>query len=170
VLMTNAPEWGLRAGYRLTSHFGLEASWSHADTRLEAIDPPTGAPTGPTTPVAVDSVELDGLFGFGGPKVRGYVGLGGGAQRIRPNVPTLDSAGVTTRFAANIAIGVFYFFAPRLALRVDGRYRWRISNGRIGAVEGNGTFDCEPEPIGCKPFATDIYSTGELTGGLAVRF
>ena len=51
-----------------------------------------------------------------------------------------------------------------VALRVDGRYRWRVADERVG------TFGCEPEPIGCKPFTTDLFSTGEVTGGVTFRF
>jgi hypothetical protein len=54
------------------------------------------APT--SAPVDVDSWELDGLFGFGGRTVRGYVGLGAGVQNILPSIPSLDASGVTFRF------------------------------------------------------------------------
>jgi hypothetical protein len=56
--------------------------------------------------------------------------------------------------AANIAIGGLYYVTPRVAFRVDGRYRWRAGDERVGAV------GCEPEPIGCKPYTTDLFSTG----------
>ena len=164
VLMATSPLFGLRAGYYLTRVFGLEASWSRAGTKLLPYDPVTGAADGTPTPVTVDSWELDGLFSFGGRTVRGYVGLGGGVQSIRPSVPSLDASRATTRFAANIALGGLYFVTPQIALRVDGRYRWRVADERVG------TFGCEPEPIGCKPFTTDLFSTGEVTGGVTFRF
>ncbi|HQR67009.1 MAG TPA: DUF3943 domain-containing protein [Thermoanaerobaculia bacterium] len=164
VLMATAPVYGLRAGYNLTRVLGLEASWSHAATKLLPKDPVTGAPAGAATSAAVDSWELDGLFGFGGRAVRGYVGIGAGAQEIRPNVSNLDPPGTTTRFAANIAIGGLFFVTPNVAFRADGRYRWRVADERVG------TFGCEPPPVGCKPFTTDLFSSGELTGGVTFRF
>jgi hypothetical protein len=164
VLMATSPLFGLRAAYNVTRVFGLEVSWSRTNTKLLPYDPATGAENGAPTLVTVDSWELDGLFGFGGRTVRGYVGLGGGVQSIRPSVPSLDASGATTRFAANIALGGLYFVTPSIALRVDGRYRWRVADERVG------TFGCEPEPIGCKPFTTDLFSTGEVTGGVTFRF
>ncbi len=164
VLMTNAPVYGLRAGYGLTRVFSLEASWSHAAPELQPKDPVTGASAGEATPATVNSYELDGLFGFGGEKVRGYVGLGAGVQNVQPPIASLDASGATTRFAANIALGGLYFFTPHAALRVDGRYRWRAGDERVGTV------GCEPAPIGCKPYTTDLFSTGEVTGGVTFRF
>ena len=164
VLMTTSPLYGLRAGYRLTRVFGLEASWSHAATKLRPTDPATGEANGAETPVAVDSWELDGLFEFGGRRVRGYVGLGGGVQVISPSVPTLDSSGGTARFAANVVLGGLFFVTEGVAFRVDGRYRWRVADERLGSVY------CDPEPIGCRPYTTDLFSTAELTGGVTFRF
>lgn len=164
VLMTTSPLYGLRAGYNLTRVFGLEASWSHAGTKLLPTDPATGDSNGPKSPVAVDNWELNGLFGFGGRAVRGYVGLGGGVQGIHPSVPTLDAPGATTRFAANIALGGLFFVTNVVALRVDGRYRWRVADTR------NGTVYCDPPPAGCRPYMTDLFSTGEATGGVTFRF
>jgi hypothetical protein len=162
VLMANAATYGLRLGYGFTRVFSLEAGWSRASTKLEPIDPATGAVAGRSTPATVNNFELDGLFGFGGTSVRGYVGVGAGAQDLHPSIPSLDNAGSTTRFAANIALGGLYFVTPRLALRADGRYRWRASENHTGAVV------CDPK--GCTEYATNLFSSAEVTGGVMVRF
>ncbi len=162
VLMANAATYGLRLGYRFTRVFGLEAGWSRAATNLEPKDPTTDALVAPTTPLTVNTYELDGLFGFGGTSVRGYVGVGAGAQDLRPSIPSLDNAGTTTRFVANIALGGLFFMTPQLALRADGRYRWRASENHTGAVV------CDPK--GCTEYATNLFSSAEVTGGVMVRF
>jgi hypothetical protein len=162
VLMASAPTYGLRLGYRFTRVFSLEAGWSRAATKLEPTNPATGAVVGGPSPVVVNTWELDGLFGFGGESVRGYVGVGAGAQGISPSIPTLDVAGSATRFAANIAIGGEYFVMRQLALRADARYRWRASDNHIGAIVCDST--------GCTAYDTNLFSSAEVTGGVMVRF
>lgn len=162
VMMATAPTYGLRVGYGFSRAFTLEAGWSRAASRLEPENPATGAPVATTSPVTVNTYEVDGLFGFGGPSVSGYVGLGGGVQEIQPNVPSLDGSGTTTRFVANVPIGGLFFFTPHLAFRVDGRYRWRASDNRIGAIVCDST--------GCTRYATNLFSSAEVTGGLTYRF
>lgn len=162
VLMLNAPTYGLRLGYEITRVFSLEAGWSRVATQLRPESPSTGEPLGPTTPVTVNTYELDALFGFGGASVRGYFGVGAGAQDIHPSVPSLDGDGATARFAANIALGGLYFLTPALAIRAEGRYRFRASDKHLGAIGCDYT--------GCTPYATNVFSSAEITGGLTVRF
>ncbi len=162
VLMANAPTYGLRLGYAFTRVFSLEAGWSRASTRLEPTDPDTGAAEGSKTPATVNTWELNGLFGFGGTTVRGYVGVGAGAQDIHPSILSLDKEGTTARFAANVALGGLFFVTRQLALRADGRYRWRASENHNGATV------CDQK--GCTDYATNIFSSAEVTGGVMVRF
>ena len=162
VLMASAPTYGLRVGYGFTRVFSLEAGWSHVSTRLEPTDPATGAAAGAETPATVNTYELNGLFGFGGTSLRGYVGVGAGAQDIHPLIPTLDVSGSTTRFTANVALGGLYFVTPQVALRADSRYRWRASDNHDGAIV------CDYK--GCTTYATNLFSSAEVTGGVMVRF
>ena len=162
VMTATAPAYGARVGYGLTRVFGLEAGWSRASSKLVPQTPETSEPVGPTSPLTVNTYELNGLFGFGSGPARGYVGLGGGLMSLAPNVPTLDRSGGTTAFAANVALGGKYFLFDAFAIRVDGRYRWRAADVRLG------TAVCDYE--GCEPYTTNLYSSVELTGGLTVRF
>jgi hypothetical protein len=151
----------LRAAYVLHRSFSLEASFSRANPRLLMLNPEAGVPFAPAARIDVNTYELEGLFGFGRGKVRGYVGLGAGAMTLDPRVPGIAS-GTDTQFAANIALGGKFFFNERLALRIDGRYRWRAT---------------EPEShplvcgeLGCYGFSRPIFSSSEVTGGLSYRF
>jgi hypothetical protein len=162
VMTATAPTFGARVGYGLTRVLSLEAGWSHASSKLVPQNPETSEPAGPTSPLTVNTYELDGLFGFGSGPAHGYVGLGGGLMSLAPNVPTLDRSGGTTAFAANVALGGKYFLSDGFALRVDGRYRWRAADVRIAAIVCNSD--------GCNPYDTNMYSSAEVTGGLTVRF
>src|SRR5262249_31560083 len=67
-----------------------------------------------------------------------------------------------TRFTANIAIGGKFFLTDDLALRLDARYRWRVTDTRVGTIL------CGSE--GCNTFTTNLYSSAEVTAGLSYRF
>ena len=120
---------------------------------MNSYDPVSGAVQGPGQPGHVGAYDFDLLYGFGSRWVRGYFGLGAGAM-------TLPSLG--TAFTANVAAGVEVPLDDHFGLRFDGRYRWRESNRRIGAIV------CEAS--GCVPFTTSLYSSAEVSGGLTYRF
>ncbi len=162
VLMASVPTVGLRVGYRVSLTFSVEAAWSRADSKLEPFDPATGEFFGSSTPVLVNTYEVDALYWFGRGKVRGYLGLGGGIMHLNPSVATLDRAS-SAQFVASFALGGTYSLGPRFALRADARYRWRGGRTRVGAIV------CYPDGK-CEPFTTNIFSSAEITGGVTYRF
>lgn len=149
----NGPAFGLRGAFSLDPHFRLEATLSRASINVQSFHPVTGALLGAGTPGHVGTYELDLLYGFGSKRVRPYLGFGAGAM-------TLPSLGAG--FEANVAAGVEFALDDHLGLRFDGRYRWRESNRRVGAIV------CET--VGCRPFTTSLYSSAEVSGGLTYRF
>lgn len=153
--------YGLRGAFSVDRTFSLELTLSHASARLDAISPSTGAALAPSAPIDVNTYELNGLYGFGTGRMRGYMGLGAGVMTLHPFVPGVATE-ADTRFVANVALGGKLFLSERLALRVDGRYRWR------SASRSTGTVVCGS--LGCYGFTTDLYSSSEITGGLAYRF
>ncbi|HEY6928090.1 MAG TPA: DUF3943 domain-containing protein [Thermoanaerobaculia bacterium] len=142
----------------MTRHFALETTFSHARPSLTSKDAVSGAILGPSSPVDVNTYEVNGLFGWGQGRTRGYFGLGFGAMHL--GLP--QELGPGTRFTANIAIGGKYFFTENLAARVDARYRWRVTDSRVG------TTVCDSE--GCHVFTTNLYSSAEVTAGMTYRF
>lgn len=158
IRLSSGSAFGLRGGLALDRHFRLEGSFSRANTKVAALDPATGAPLAAGRPAHVTTYELEALYGFGGRRLRGYLGLGAGAMTLPPPV----GLGSDTRFAANFAIGGEYFFNEQFGLRLDGRYRFRGSDRRLG------TTVCESE--GCFPFTTSLFSSAEATAGMTYRF
>jgi opacity protein-like surface antigen len=153
--------YGLRGAFSVDRTFSLELTLSRTSGRLAAVDPSTGASLAPSASIDVNTYELDGLYGFGSGRMRGYMGLGVGAMTLHPFVPGIATE-ADTRPVANIALGGKLYLSDRLALRVDGRYRWR------SASRGNGTVVCGS--LGCYGFTADLYSSGEVTAGLSYRF
>src|SRR5215471_4300001 len=150
--------YGLRLSFGVTKHFALETTFSHARPSLTSKDLVTGASLGPSSSFDVSTYELNGLFGWGHGRTRGYFGLGFGAMHL--GLPQELDPG--TRLTANIAIGGKYFFTDDLAVRVDARYRWRVTDTRLGTVI------CGSE--GCNAFTTNLYSSAEITAGITYRF
>ena len=157
-----APVWGLRFSYGITRAFALETSFSHAAPDLTSKTPSTGTPIGTATTVDVNTYEVNGLFGWGRGRARGYFGIGAGAMTLDPSTPSIGLFDTSTRFAANVALGGKFFVTDNLALRLDGRYRWRVTPSRVSTVLCGET--------GCRTFTTNLYSGAEVTAGLTYRF
>ncbi len=153
--------FGLRGAYSIDRSFSLELTLSRATPSLHAIDPTTGVSIAPSAPVDVTTYEVNGLYGFGAGRTRGYIGLGVGAMTLHPFIPGVATE-ADTRLTANVALGGKLYLSDRVALRVDGRYRFRT--GRPGTE----TDVCGS--LGCYGFATDLYSSSEITGGVSYRF
>src|SRR5512140_3021569 len=68
--------FGLRGAFSIDRSFSLEASVSRSSALLRGVNPSTGASLAPSAPIDVTTYELDGLYGFGGGRLRGYMGLG----------------------------------------------------------------------------------------------
>jgi hypothetical protein len=149
--------FGLRGAYDLNRHFALEAIWSHARPTATAKNPTTGAPLGETA-VDVDVWSLDALYNYGHGRVRGYFGLGAGVMRIDPVLA--DSTGPSSRFTTSLSAGAKFFVTPRVALRLDGTYRFRATDDRVSTVL------CGD---GCKTYTTSFYTSTELTAGVSFR-
>jgi Domain of unknown function (DUF3943)/Outer membrane protein beta-barrel domain len=154
----DAGAYGLRLSFGVTRHFALETTFSHARPSLTSKDPVSGVSLGPSSSVDVSNYELNGLFGWGRGRARGYFGLGFGAMHL--GLPQELDPG--TRLTANFAIGGKFFFTDDLALRLDARYRWRVTDSRVGTVL------CGSE--GCQTFTTNLYSSAEVTAGMSYRF
>ncbi len=156
-LISSGATFGLRGAFETAPHFRLQASFSFANVRVVTRDPLTGARLGPDVPGHVRTYELDWLYGFGSGRLRGFAGLGAGVMTL----PPLPTAGGDTRFTANLAVGGEYFLNERLAVVLEGRYRWRETGQRLGTIV------CES--IGCRPFTTNLFSSSEITGGFTYR-
>ncbi len=161
IAIGDSSAFGLRGAWNIDRSFSLELTLSRATPRLKATDPATGASLAPSAPMDVTTYEVNGLYGFGEGRVRGYMGLGIGAMTLHPFVPGVSTE-ADTRPVVNIALGGKLFLSDNLALRVDGRYRFR------SASPGTSTVICGS--LGCYGFSTSLYSSAEITGGLSYRF
>jgi opacity protein-like surface antigen len=112
--------------------------------------------------VDVNTYEVNGLFGWGRGRARGYFGIGAGAMTLDPSTPSIGLFDTSTRFAANVALGGKFYVSDNLAVRLDARYRWRVTPSRVSTVLCGET--------GCHTSTTNLYSGAEVTAGLTYRF
>ena len=159
-LISSGATFGLRGAFETAPHFRLQASFSSANVRIVTQDPVNGARLGPDVPGHVRTYELDWLYDFGRGRLRGFAGLGAGVMTLPP-LQAGQPVSYQTRFTANLAVGGEYFLNDRLAAVLEGRYRWRETAQRLGTIV------CESD--GCRPFATNLFSSSEITGGFTYR-
>jgi hypothetical protein len=159
--ISDGTAFGLRGAFKLNGHFRLEASLSRAYANITTLSPTTGALLEPVQPARVTTYEVGALYGFGGRRVRGYLGLGAGAMTL-PSFGREAESKNDTRFAASITLAGEFLVNERLGLRIDGKYHWRAADRHLGAVV------CES--VGCLSFPTNLYSSAEVTGGVTYRF
>lgn len=156
----DAPAFGLRGAWALNPKFSLEASVMKARPKLRTLDPVSGVVRS-AAPIDATAFELEALFNVGRGPIRGYFGLGVGVSTLDP-LYVSGGAGSDTRFAFNVALGGKLILSDALALRLDSRYRWRITDERLGTVL------CLED--GCQTYTTSFYSSAEVTAGLSYRF
>ncbi len=157
--IANSGLYGLRAGFALSHSFRIEAGWTHAPAGLLSRNPSIDSSYKKSGEASTDAYEMNALYDFGGTSTRGYLGLGAGGMTISPSPGTLSDS--ETRLALNVAAGVRQTVGRHLAVRAEGRYRWRDGKTRVGTIVCDGA---------CKPFTTNWYSSAELTAGVSYRF
>jgi outer membrane protein with beta-barrel domain len=159
--------YGGRLLYTPAPHFGIEVGYMYASSDVTSDVAIGGAPSKDLGSLGLNEIDLNGLFGGGNGKLYGYFTLGLGMTIIDPKVnPDLgaDNVASSTKFAWNLGGGGFFMFNPKVGLRVDGRFRTIDTNKNTGS----GSY-CYPY-YGCYSYATTWYNSGELTGGITVRF
>lgn len=161
-----APTYGARLGYNINRVFGLEFGWSQAkpDIHGSGSDQLFGENVKLGT-LKSDVIEGNFVFNLTHGRVIPYLTIGAGAMIFDASVPGFSGSS-DTRFVGNFGGGVKMFMTPRLALRIDGRYRSAyISSGDQYYYDSNG---CNH---GCYYYYdSNWYGSGEVTGGLTFAF
>jgi hypothetical protein len=156
--------YGGRLGFVFNRTVGLEFSYGYSNAAMTL-----GSGGGSLVPTQLGTLvenryELNlNLFTNPGP-VRGYFTLGGGATdfsaTFNGNLPTTGAAKASdTRFTSNIGLGIMFSKSQKVALRIDGRWRYTDTN-----VGGN-SYYCDFYGF-CYTYDNSYYGSAELTGGL----
>ncbi len=155
--------YGLRLGYNITPAFEVEVGWNGSKADLNATAWGPGGQDGKIGTLRQDIYEASALWHWGSRRVSGYAGLGLGAINFSPDISGV-SASSSTRFTGSFVLGGKFSLTPRVALRVEGRLR----SSDTGQQTSSGGW-CD-YTYGCYYYSTTWYTSGEVTGGLLVRF
>ena len=159
VKVDDSPTFGGRLVIMPQPRFGVELGYARADSKLHGgtvAQPREGN-------VTLDQLDLSFLYyGYEGAG-RGYVSLGLGSTGFTPHIEGRDGSS-QWRFAWNVGAGFMFDVGRSLIGRLDGRYRMTNTNRQTGSSSYCDAFG------NCYGYASMIYSSGEVTAGLGVRF
>jgi opacity protein-like surface antigen len=166
--LENSNEYGGRFGINARPGFGFEFGYTRVSSNVTVKNSPAGF--APKDLGKINGDEFDFNFVFTQPipyeqRATGFFtfGLGWTATDPQINTPAGTSFKGNSLFAWNFGLGTKIAISERLLLRLEGR--WRITDTNI--VTDNGTW-CDYYGY-CYSYASDTYSSGELTAGLTFR-
>lgn len=174
----DAPTYGARLGFNLTSTFQLELQVSHTETDFVTKDDDGGL-FGDDSEQEFGELDIDYALGymtfnFGRRRVVPYVTLGAGVARLKPgpivicpfNPPCFEQTpDDETRFTASLGGGIKTFFTPNFGLRFDGRgYATSLTDNNDDNDDFCGFFD------DCDSDREDWLTNGEVSLGLVFAF
>lgn len=165
--------WGGRATVFTNEYSAIEFAYSRVEADLELkYSPLTLPPDFRSGSMAVDEYDLNFLVSqpTPNPRVWPYFTLGLGWSVTHPSVDAQDpissqpiEAEGNSLFAFNFGIGTLVEMNPKLALRLDAR--WRVTDTNITTDSG---VYCDYYGY-CWGYSSDWYNSGEFTAGLTFR-
>lgn len=161
--VSTAGTYGARLGYNLSRAFELEAGWNHANANLDADTHSSQGSHGKIGTLKQDVIEGSALWHWGTRRASGYVAVGLGAMILAPEITGVNFSN-STHFTTSFGMGGKFSFSPRVAFRVDGRFRTTQTEHTHHSdvwCDANGF---------CYAYSSNWYNSGELTGGLLFRF
>ena len=160
VKVDDSPTFGGRLVIQPQPRFGVEFSYARAVSNLHTTNPLVQADSGN---VSIDQIDLSGLYaGYSGAG-KGYVSFGLGTSGFTPHINGANGS-TRWRFAWNVGAGFMFDVGRSLVGRLDGRYRMTNTNRQTGSGSYCDAFG------NCYGYASTIYSSGEVTAGLGIRF
>ena len=158
--------YGGRLAYNFSPAIGLEAGFVYSNADMELA---SGAGQLPAKLGQLSESRYELNFNFytnPGPVV-GYFTLGGGlthfAATIDGSIVSGNNKASDDRFSSNIGLGVKLNTSEKMAVRLDGR--WRYTDTNVGGDQ----YYCDIYGF-CYSYDNSYYGSGELTGGLTYSF
>jgi len=154
--------YGGKLAHVFNNVLGLEFGYGRSQSGLQ-LEPGTGMPAAPIGNLTENRYDLNLNFYTHPNTVQGYFTLGGGATHFGAEFD--DGSGSPpksvsdTRFSSNFGIGMLLHTSPKMAFRLDGR--WRYTDTNVGRQD----YYCDAFGY-CYGYDNSFYSSGEITGGL----
>lgn len=168
VELLNTMDYGAKITFS-TPRSGFELAWTRtgSDVRLNQIQ--AGQPQDQVGRVDIDNYDIN-FIGYQmttNPRVSGFGEIGIGWAVTHPDInttflgPNVGQPDGNTLFNFNFGLGVRMEMNPKLALRLEGK--WRVMDTNITTSSG---IWCDPYGY-CYGYASDWYNSGELNAGLS---
>jgi hypothetical protein len=168
VELLNSVAWGGKLTFS-SPRSGLELSYTRtgSDVRLHNVQ--AGQPNNDVGRVNIDNYDIN-FIGYqmtGNPRVAGFGEIGLGWAVTHPEInatflgQNISNPNGNTLFNFNFGLGVRMEMNPKLAMRLEGR--WRVMDTNITTSSG---IWCDPYGY-CYGYASDWYNSGELIAGLS---
>jgi opacity protein-like surface antigen len=158
--------YGVRFGYNVNSKFETELQYSRTETHFvthnnSTLFEPSG--TKKLGDLDIDYLLANFTFNFGHGRWVPYITFGGGAARLNPSVPGVNTS-TEYKGTGTIGGGVKVFFNPHFGLRFDGRYyaTWIHDDNNHNNCDHDHSHDCSSHH--------DWLNNGDVTGGLVFAF
>ncbi|HWC73114.1 MAG TPA: outer membrane beta-barrel protein [Gemmatimonadales bacterium] len=159
VLVDDSPTFGGRLVFFSQPRVGVELNYMHASSNVHTTNPSKPL----SGDIRLDQLDISGLYaGYNGTG-RGYVSLGLGTTAFTPHLQGVNGS-AQWRFAWNVGAGFIFDVGQSLMARLDGRYRGTNTNRQTGSSSYCDAFG------NCYGYASMVYSSGEVTAGLGIRF
>jgi hypothetical protein len=155
--------YGGKLAYVLSHSIGFEFGYGRSESDMH-LGRGAGLPETNIGQLIEDRYELNLNFYTNPGQAQGYFTLGGGATHFgaKFNDGTTAKNNGDSRFTSNFGLGMLFHTSEKLALRLDGRWRWTDTN-----VGGQDVY-CDYYGF-CYAYDNSYYSSGELTAGLTYR-
>lgn len=173
----DAPTYGARLGFNLSSTFQLELQVSHTETAFVTGNDDDGELFGGDGEEEFGDLDIDYALGymtfnFGHRRVVPYITLGAGVARLDPHITIMcvtapcPQPDEETRFTASLGGGIKTFFTPNFGLRFDGRgYATSLKDD-----DGDDDDDFCGFSDDCDSNNRDWLTNGEVSLGLVFAF
>ena len=156
--------YGGRIAFYPQRQFGLEVGYMYAQSDISSSKLIGGTQKYGT--LALHQIDFNGNFEGGSSKLVGYFTIGLGMTIVDPKINSqfVANPSSSTKFAFNTGLGFKAWMNDKLGLRVDGRLRTIDTN----RTTSSGVW-CDYYGY-CWYYASTWYNSGEVTGGIVLRF
>jgi len=170
VELTNSFMWGGRLTASVPGG-GLEFAYTRSGSDIKTHNTFVGVPSGSKLGhLNIDSYDINfiGYQPSPNPNVSPFAEVGFGWSATHPEIDSQFHIAAqpdgNTLFNFNFGIGVRAQVNPKIATRIEGR--WRVTDTNLTTSSG---VWCDPFGY-CYSYATDWYNSGELLGGISYAF
>ncbi len=164
--LTDSWSYGARLAYYFQRQFGLEVNYMYAKSDVQSNKVIGTLPNDTYGTLTLNQIDFNGNFEGGYKKLYGYFTIGLGMTIVDPTLNRAAAANPSssTKFAFNTGLGIKSWVSDKFGIRIDGRLRTIDTNRQTSS----GVW-CDYWGY-CWYYSSTWYNSGEVSGGIILRF